>query len=413
MFEFQVSDTSGAARAGVLHTSHGAVRTPVFMPVGTVGSVKAIGVDDLDALGAEIILGNTYHLYLRPGEDTVAAHDGLQKFTGWNKPMLTDSGGFQVYSLGRGAKGEKLAKIDNEGVTFRSHIDGSKHRLTPEGAVAIQGKLGADIIMALDDVVPANVGGRLAKEAMLRTNRWLERQVKVWRRELDPNKQAFFGIIQGGTDALLRRQSIAATIAHDLPGYAIGGISTGQNQTPNLWPYVAEVAEQLPADKPRYLMGVGEPLTFLEAVNAGIDMMDCVLPTRLARHGAAWVFRTGTFHRGTSIPNAIPEVFGQEVAKSVRKSETSPLVYERLDLMRAGLVNETGPLMAGCPCLACTRYSLGTLAHFVRIKEPLAMRLLSLHNLTVLFAVQNAARAAIAAGTFTELLAAFRQSTKQ
>lgn len=397
--KFQVNHTDGAARIGQLETSHGAVETPIFMPVGTVGAVKAISPDDLHALGAQIVLGNTYHLYLRPGADLVAAHGGLAEFSGWHGPMLTDSGGFQVLSLGRGKTGQKLATVTEDGVTFRSHLDGSAHRFTPEGVLEVEQQLGADIIMPLDDVPPADTTGVLAEETVERTSRWLKRQADYWRANLDTEQQALFGIIQGGADPALRRRSADAAVSQDLPGYAIGGISTGRPPTPNVWSVVADTAGLLPGDKPRYLMGVGEPLTFLEAINCGVDMMDCVLPTRLARHGSVWLITPPT---GRQVDP------GGWVAAMLADGGDG-WHGQRIDLGKTAYIGDITSLMPGCTCLACTLYHKGTLAHFVRIKEPNALRLLSLHNLSILFDLERAAKQDIRAGQYQNLLTVFRR----
>ncbi len=397
--KFQVTHTDGAARTGRLETAHGVVETPIFMPVGTVGAVKAVAPDDLRTLGAQIVLGNTYHLYLRPGAETVASHGGLQQFSAWRGPMLTDSGGFQIYSLGRGKAEGKLASVSDQGALFRSHIDGSEHLFTPERVMRIEQQLGADIIMPLDDVPPADCHHAEASDCVARSSRWLEQQAAVWRARLDADKQALFGIIQGGSFADLRQQSARAAASLDLPGYALGGLSAGKPYSPNLWLTVAETCALLPTDKPRYLMGFGEPETILEAFALGVDMMDCVLPTRLARHGAVW---------RVTAPAGRHLTPGEWLA-ALMADGGHGWQGRRIDLGQARYLPENGPLMPGCDCYTCTTFQLGTLSHYVRIKEPLAMRLLSVHNLAVLFALERAAKQAIVRGQFQALLTTFRQ----
>ena len=273
-FELLAEDIETRARRGRLTTPHGVIETPIFMPVGTQGTVKAVGPDDLRAVQAQIILGNTYHLMLRPGEGLVQRRGGLHKFMSWERPILTDSGGFQVFSL------SQKRKITEEGAAFQSHLDGSRHLLTPERSIEIQEALGADIIMAFDECPPALSERPYLEASLARTTRWLGRCVKAWGRE----RSALFGIVQGGLDRELRRRHAEEICAFDLPGFALGGYSVGEVPEA-MHAGVAESAPLLPRDKPRYLMGVGTPLDLVTCVASGVDMFDCVLPTRCARNG--------------------------------------------------------------------------------------------------------------------------------
>jgi queuine tRNA-ribosyltransferase len=346
---FEAEATDGPARAGCVFTARGSFLTPCFMPVGTKGAVKTLSAVDLEALGAEVVLANTYHLMLRPGVQTVAALGGLHRFEAWDRHLLTDSGGYQVFSL--------QPEIDEEGVTFRSTYDGSKHRLTPESAVTLQAALGADIQMALD-ICPGLPAPREAVQAAAdRTLRWAER-ARVTR--YNPS-QSLFGIVQGGIDLDLRAQSAAATAALDFDGYGIGGLSVGEARHEML-PALAAAISQLPADRPRYLMGVGDPVSIVEAVALGVDMMDCVLPTRLARHG------------------------------TVLTSQG------RVQLKKAMYAQDDGPLDARCGCAVCGRHSRGYLRHLLMVGETSAARLLSLHNLAWLFDLMATTRRMVVDG---------------
>lgn len=396
-FQVEVSDSS--ARIGQLETAHGTIETPVFMPVGTVGVVRSLTPADVRSVGGQIVLANTYHMYLRPGHEIIRQHGGLQQFTAWPGPMLTDSGGFQVFSLGRG-NGGKLAKITDDGVTFQSHIDGSTHQFTPERVMQIEQALGADIIMPLDDVPAADSSVDILRETTERTIHWLEIQAKIWRNQLDPAKQSLFGIVQGGLNDKLRKQSAQHAVSLDLPGYAIGGVANGGESKAEMWQMVETVAPLLPTDKPRYLMGIGEPLDLLEGISRGVDMLDCVLPTRLARHGAVWLFKS--FEQSE-------QKAGEWLIKLVEDGGQG-WHGSRVDIGKTALISQIGPLMPGCDCLCCTTFNMGSLAHFVRINEPLTLRLLSLHNLRILFQLEQAAKQAIRAGEFRKLLAAVRAS---
>ncbi len=394
MFEFKLLNQEGSARIAQFKTPHGTVKTPCFMPVGSVGAVKSLAPSDLKEVGAQIVLGNSYHLYLRPGVELIDSLGGLQRFSGWPGAMLTDSGGFQVFSLDqREAEVEIKPKVCEEGVSFKSHLDGSRHLFTPEKVIEIEKGLGADIIMPLDVLVGKNADFKTLKAATERTERWLKRGVVHFKKTIDPKKQTLFGIVQGGTDKELRRQSAESAVSLDLFGYAIGGLSVGEEKK-RMLETIEQMDNLLPKEKPRYLMGVGEPLDFLEAIYRGVDMMDCVLPTRLARHGAAWI-----------------------IFKDSRSQDwLSELIHDRGQGWRGRRVDITGarfqadaqPLMPGCSCLCCRTYTRAALHHFAKIKEPLIMRLLSIHNLKVLFDLEGAAKNLIEKGEFLRFLEIFR-----
>ncbi len=346
----------GTARAGVAHTARGSYRTPCFMPVGTRGAVKYLSSADYDELGAEIVLANAYHLMLRPGADAVARFGGLGAFAGWDGLTLTDSGGYQVFSLG--------PKIDDDGVTFRSVYDGSSHRLTPEAAVATQELLGADIQMVLDVCPPLPSPPGVVELAVERTAVWAGRARAAHRRE----DQSLFGIVQGGTDTALRGESARRTVELDFDGYGIGGLSVGETRDEML-PALAAAIDHLPADRPRYLMGVGDPASLVEAVAIGVDQFDCVMQTRLGRHGTAL---TGT---------------GRVQVKAARHGD------------------EDAPLDERCACAVCARHSRGYIRHLFSVGEPTAARLVSLHNIAWTLALMARCRETIAAGTFAALRA--------
>ncbi len=340
MFEFQIHHKDGLSRTGTLKTPHGEINTPVFMPVGTLGSVKTLTQEELIEIDAEIILSNTYHLFLRPGEELIKEHGGLHKWINWPRPMLTDSGGYQVFSLG-GKRGNSKVKIDEDGVKFTSHIDGSKHYLTPEKAMQIQHDLGADIIMAFDECAPADSTKAYFTQAMIRTHNWLTRCVKAHKGR--QTKQALFGIVQGGLYEDLREESAKFVNSLDLPGNAIGGLSVGESKE-EMDAMLKATIPHLDERKPRYLMGVGTPEDLLNGIEQGIDMFDCVNPTRIARHGTFYTF-DGKF-------NIKNEQF---------KNDKNPLCK---DLEYPG-----------------NHYSRSYIRHLLREKEILALRLLSIHNL--------------------------------
>jgi queuine tRNA-ribosyltransferase len=349
---YTVTATDGEARAGVLRTAHGDVPTPAFMPVGTKGTVKGVDPDELRSVGASIVLGNTYHLHFRPGDDVVAALGGLHAFMGWDGPILTDSGGFQVFSLR-----DTLLGVDDEGVTFRSVYDGAAARFTPELAAAIQANLGSDVAMCLDICPPAGVPRAELAEAARRTTLWAERQLRAPR----PPGQLLFGIAQGGGDPELRRRSIEEIAALGFDGHALGGLAVGESRE-EMFEATGWAAPLLPAEKPRYFMGIGDPEGVLEVIERGIDMFDCVLPTRTARTGSA-------------------------------------LTWEgRLNLRNARFARDPRPLDDGCACPACARFSRAYVRHLINQQELLGLRLLSLHNLRFLLELTAGARAAIERG---------------
>jgi queuine tRNA-ribosyltransferase len=354
---FTTEATDGAARAGTVTTAHGRFTTPCFMPVGTRGTVRLIDAADLDAIGPQVVLANTYHLMLRPGAEAVAALGGLHRFTGWSGHLLTDSGGFQVFSL--------APKVDDDGATFASTYDGSKHRLTPESAVRIQEALGADIQMALDVCTGLPAPEAVVRAALERTLAWGARARAAHRRE----GQSLFGIVQGGTNVEWRAEGAERTAELDFDGYGIGGLSVGEPRDLML-PALAAATGRLPPDRPRYLMGVGDPISVVEAIARGVDMFDCVLPTRLARHGTALTSQG------------------------------------RLRLRAARYATDDAPIDEDCPCAVCARWSRGYLRHLFTVGEPTAGRLLTLHNLAWLLALVDQARAAVIAGRLEELRSA-------
>jgi queuine tRNA-ribosyltransferase len=349
---FQLTHTDGRARAGVLRTPHGEIHTPVFMPVGTQATVKAVPPRDLEAMEAQIILANTYHLYLRPGDELIARRGGLHRFMGWSRPILTDSGGFQVFSL------SAIRKIDDDGVTFKSHLDGSFHRFTPEKAISIQENLGADIIMCLDEC-PPSTDRDYNPIALARTHAWAVRCRQAHRRA----DQALFGIVQGGIFPDLREQSARFLTALDFPGYAIGGLAVGESKA-DMFQIITWMDDLLPADKPRYLMGVGEPTDLIRAVARGVDMADCVLPTRLARHGAAFT-RDG-----------------------------------RINMRNRIYAEDDRPIDPECGCYACRHFSRAYIRHLLQAGEILGMYLMSIHNIAFLLDLMREMRAAIVEGRF-------------
>lgn len=362
-FRFALEATEGMARAGVFHTPHGPILTPVFAPVGTQATVKAVAPRDLRELGASLILANTYHLHLRPGDALIRDLGGLHEFMAWDGPLLTDSGGFQVFSLA------DLSQIDSDGVTFRDHLDGSLRRFTPEVAIQIQHNLGSDIIMAFDQC-PVPDERAVVRVAVERTHRWLARCAEEHARSGNPARQALFGIVQGGVFMDLREQSARFVTGFDLPGYAIGGLAVGESKAAML-ETLARTVPLLPADRPRYLMGVGSPEDLVESVMRGVDVFDCVLPTRVARNGAA-LTRTG-----------------------------------RINLRNLQHAADPRPLEEGCTCYTCTHFSRAYIRHLVKASEILGHQLLSLHNLHLLLTIMREMRAAILDGTFADYASAF------
>ena len=337
------------ARLGILHTPHGSIETPIFMPVGTQATVKAMTPEELKEIGSQIILSNTYHLYMRPGHELVKEAGGLHKFMNWDKPILTDSGGFQVFSLG------PLRKITEEGVTFKSHLDGSRHFISPEKAMEIQNALGSDIMMAFDECAPYPADREYVKKSLERTTRWLQRCKDAHK---NTENQALFGIIQGGMYKDLREQSAKEITAIDLPGYAIGGLSVGEPK-PLMYEVLEYTTPLMPVDKPRYLMGVGSPDDLIEGVIRGVDMFDCVLPTRIARNGTAMTSQ------------------GKVVVRN------------------AAYAKDFTPLDPECDCYCCQNYTKAYIRHLVKANEILAARLITTHNLRFLLKLMEQVRQAI------------------
>ncbi len=361
MFSFQLLRADQRARLGLLSTPHGDIRTPVFMPVGTQATVKGVPPRDLTDLGASIILSNTYHLYLRPGDELIARRGGLHRFMNWPGPILTDSGGFQVFSL------SEMRTIDDDGATFKSHLDGSLHRMTPEKSIRVQHNLGADIIMCFDECPPP--GDREYNEISLRrTHAWAARCQEAHLRAGAASRQALFGIVQGGAFADLREQSARFITALDFPGYAIGGLAVGESKDVTLR-VIEQMDALLPEDKPRYLMGVGEPTDLLHGVARGVDMFDCVLPTRLARHAAAFT-RDG-----------------------------------RINLRSKVYAEDDTPIDPECDCYTCRAFTRAYIRHLLHVGEMLGLYLMSLHNLRFLLRLMEDMRAAIAERRFAGFMA--------
>jgi queuine tRNA-ribosyltransferase len=361
-FRFDLEATDGRARAGTFHTPHGPIPTPVFAPVGTQATVKALTPRQLDELGATLVLANTYHLYLRPGAETVALAGGLHEFMDWQSPLLTDSGGFQVFSLA------KQRRIDDDGVTFRSHLDGSSHRFTPELAIRIQERLGADIIMAFDECAEP-YDREYSRQAMERTHAWAERCLQAKSRD----DQALFGIVQGGVFADLRERSARFISGLDTPGIAIGGLSVGETKA-EMYDMLSLMDDLLPSNRPRYLMGVGAPNDLPEAVGRGVDILDCVLPTRLARNDAAMT-RLG-----------------------------------RINLRNASLAKDYRPIDPDCDCYTCQHFTRAYLRHLIVAGEMLSATLVSIHNLRTLISLTADLRQAVFDGRSAQVLRTIRDS---
>jgi queuine tRNA-ribosyltransferase len=380
VIRFEVLARDGQARRGRLATPRGEIETPVFMPVGTAATVKTLEPRDLEALGARIVLANTYHLFLRPGHERIRRLGGLHRFMAWPGAILTDSGGFQVFSLGehgegRDGGGPGLVEIAEEGVAFRSHLDGSRHFLSPERAIEVQEALGADVVMAFDECPPALADRAYHEASLSRTQRWLVRCRDTWRRMeegKDGAPAALFGIAQGGLFADLRARAIEDAASLDLPGYALGGYAVGESRE-RTWEGVARDAPLLPAAKPRYLMGVGTPADLLAGIAAGIDMFDCVLPTRTARNGLLFTSR------------------GKLVVKNARHAD------------------DGGPADPACACYGCRTFSRAYLRHLFQAGEILGLRLNTLHNLHFYLSLMAEARRAIEEGRFE----AFRREREQ
>jgi queuine tRNA-ribosyltransferase len=362
MFDYDLSAEEGSARAGVFSTPHGEVPTPAFMPVGTAGTVEGLVMEEVDALGARMVLTNSYHLYLRPGQEVVERLGGLHAFMRWNGPVLTDSGGYQVFSLAG------IRSIHEDGVEFQSHIDGSRHTFTPESVIEVQRALGADVIMAFDECPPGGCDRATAEAANRRTLAWLERcrtRFESLSRERDGPEQALFPVLQGNVyDDLRKAHAEQFMDLADWPGYGIGGLSVGEAKE-DMWRILELLHARLPDDRPRYLMGVGYPDDLLEAIARGCDLFDCVAPTRNARHGTAWTSEEG-----------------------------------QVNLKSARFREDTRPIDPGCDCYTCSRYDRAYLRHLVVSSEWLPVRLLSIHNLRFLVRLGEEARRRIGEGSF-------------
>jgi queuine tRNA-ribosyltransferase len=362
--QFTVTATDGQARRASLTTAHGVIQTPIFMPVGTQGSVKALAPDDLTNAGAQIILGNTYHLYLRPGDELLARKGGLHRFANWKGPILTDSGGFQVFSL------KDIRKLSEDGVEFKSHLDGSKHFFSPEKVMSIQNNIGSDIMMVLDECVAYGADYDYTAKSLELTTRWARRC-----RQAHPkgkNGPLLFGIIQGGFFKDLRERSLEQLSEIDFDGMAIGGLSVGES-IPEMYDMLHHITPLMPVDKPRYLMGVGTPLDILEGIEAGVDMFDCVLPTRNARNGTLYTSRG------------------------------------KVNIRRAEYREDDSPLDPDCTCYTCRTFSKAYLRHLYVAQELLSYRLNSLHNITFFLTVARQAREAIEQGRFAQLKARYTE----
>ena len=365
-FSFNLEHTDGMARAGGFSTAHGGVATPAFMPVGTQATVKSLTPTEVSNVGAEIVLCNAYHLYLQPGVETVRRLGGLHKFMGWSGPILTDSGGFQAFSMG------SLRRVDEEGLRFRSHLDGSEHRFTPDLATANQQSLGADIIMCLDQCIGYGESREDVQRAMERTHRWAQECYQTHQASPWAQRQALFGIVQGGTFPELRDESARVITAIPFQGYAIGGLAVGESKE-QMYEIVQQVAGQLPEDKPRYLMGVGSPEDLVEAVARGVDMFDCVLPTRVARNGALFTSQG------------------------------------RINIKNRRYSGQSEPLEPDCDCYACQHFSTAYLWHLFKAKELLGLRLASIHNLRFISRLMARMREAIVEARFDSFRRDFHQ----
>ncbi len=378
-FEITSNDKTTEARTGILNTPHGQIETPVFMPVGTKATVKTLSPEEIKATKSQIILANTYHLYLRPGHETIKKMGGLHKWMNWDGPLLTDSGGFQVFSLAANKRGslKPLVKIRQDGVEFTSYLDGSKHFFTPEKAIQIQNALGADIIMAFDECAPAHSIYSYAKDAMERTHQWAKQCVKEHNKlQKETNvKQALFPIVQGGIHDDLRIESTKFMADLDLPGIAIGGLSVGETKK-QMYHTLEVINPYLPKQKARYLMGVGTPDDLLIAISHGIDMFDCVMATRNARHGSFWT-KDGRSH--------------------IKNAENK---------------EDPNPLMKGCACYTCKNYSRSYVRHLIMENEMFGQRLVTIHNINFLNCLMNKARMHIEKGTYEKFMNKFLKRFK-
>lgn len=379
IFEFKIThkDPKSLARTGIFKTPHGVIHTPAFMPVGTKGTVKTLSQDDLKKINAEIILANTYHLYLRPGEKIIKKIGGLHKWMSWNRPILTDSGGFQVFSLTKDTKFKTTIKIDENGVEFKSNLDGTKHYFTSEKAMQIQHNLGADIIMAFDECAPAQSSKKYFKEAMIRTHNWLIRCKKEHEKlsRKTSTRQALFGIIQGGIYEDLREESAKFVNELNFPGIAIGGLSVGEGKNTML-KMIERVTPHLSKNKPIYLMGVGTPEDLLECIDRGIDMFDCVHPTRMSRHGAFFT------------------------------------EHGRFNIKNNRFKNDKSTLQKNCKCETCKTYSRSYLRHLILENEMLGLRLMTIHNLHFLLNLMRNIREEIKENNFAKFKKNFLRKFK-
>ncbi len=366
---YELQHKNGKARAGKVMTPHGEVETPVFMPVGTQATVKTMNPEEVAELGAQIILGNTYHLFLRPGDELIGKFGGLHNFMNWNKPILTDSGGFQVFSLG------EIRKIKEEGVEFRSHIDGSKQFISPEKSINIQNNLGSDIVMLFDECPPGMSSREYLIPSIERTTRWAKRCIDAHKR---PEDQGLFAIVQGGIYEDLREKSMNELMEMDehFSGYAVGGLAVGEPRE-DMYRILDYIVEKLPEDKPRYLMGVGEPIDMLEAVESGIDMMDCVQPSRIGRHGTVFT------------------------------------KYGRLVIKNAAYAEDPRPLDEDCDCYVCKNFTRAYIRHLFKAGEMLGLKLATYHNLHFLIKMMNGAREAIKEERFLEYKKEFEANYTQ
>lgn len=364
-FQVTATQSGSLARTGVLETPNGSIKTPTFMPVGTSGAVKTLSAEEVKSLGAEIILGNTYHLHIRPGEKVIEKFGGLSKWSNWNKPILTDSGGYQAYSLGRAKN--KLSKITEEGVKFRSHIDGKLLFFSPENVLDIQRSLDSDIAMVIDDCPPIEATEKRVRQAVYRTTDWAKRSIEYWQQQkMGEQGRALFGIIQGGLFKELREQSAREIQELPFDGIAVGGVAIASEGKEKINKAVDYIAHLLDKSRPHYLMGVGEPADLIRMVDKGMDMFDCVLPTRLARHGSFWTTED----------------------------------YQLKTISHAAYTEDSAPLDQNCQCPTCQKYTRSYLRHLFMVNESLAMRALSIHNLSVLLELMKRIRASIENDTF-------------
>ena len=395
MFQIIKQSKKSHARLGKLETAHGVIETPVFMPVGTLGAVKTLTPDELKAIGCQIILGNTYHLYLRPGDKMIKKMGGLHKFIKWNKPILTDSGGYQVFSLGEKTKfsifnfqfsnksqndfKKGLVKITNQGVEFKSHIDGSKHYFTPEKVIDIQRNLGSDIMMVLDVCTEYPADYKRAKKTMTLTHLWAKKAIDYWKnykRYAICDEQLLFGIVQGSTYKDLREESVKYLSSLDFDGIAVGGVSVGEGKK-HMYNVMKWIRPNLPVDKPHYIMGIGEPEDIVHAVKNGFDMFDCVLPTRLARHGVVWTQETRYKIQDTRYKIQDTRYKKQDT----KKSPKSNIKFQKIDLRKSKYREDKNVLDKNCLCYTCRKgFSRSYLSHLIKEHEILGARLLTIHN---------------------------------